>query len=191
MGVDAGAPAAYLLGSGGAAVLNFPLWKASAMAQSGFGPRGGSYASAYAAALRPPYRGVASVVLGMTWARFAIFYGSDVGRAELEKTEAFRGTTAAVALPPLATATFVQCVNQPIIRGSVSLQDPNAAERTLAGALRRVAAERGVRGLWRGLGAGQGAMSVPRAIVPKRASTRRERSERSSPVQNSAETSGT
>ena len=91
------APAAYLVGSALAAVVNFPLWKASAMAQSGFKTKSRGYFAAYAEALRPPYRGVAAVVGGMTWARFAIFYGSDVGRAELEKTEAFRGTTAAVA----------------------------------------------------------------------------------------------
>ena len=80
MGVDARAPAAYLLGSGGAAVLNFPPWKASAMAQSGFCPRGGSYASAHAAALRPPHPRVPSVAPALTSAPFAIVYARDVRR---------------------------------------------------------------------------------------------------------------
>ena len=56
------APAAYLVGSALAAVVNFPLWKASAMAQSGFKTKSRGYFAAYAEALRPPYRGVAAVV---------------------------------------------------------------------------------------------------------------------------------
>lgn len=155
MGMDGSL--AYLTGSAMAAVLNFPLWKASAMAQSGFQEVGSStsYSSAYLAALRPPYKGVVSVVCGMTWARFAIFYGSDVGRAALEDGGVFtRGSVLAVGAPPLVVSTLVQCVNQPIIRGSVMLQDPRSTEATLRAALRRVFRDRGLVGLWHGTSAG-------------------------------------
>ena len=33
----------------------------------------------YKAVMRPPYHGVMATMLGMTWARGAIFYGSDKG----------------------------------------------------------------------------------------------------------------
>ena len=111
-------PVAYFGASAMAAVINFPLWKASAMAQAGFEVPG-SYAAAYLRALRPPYKGVVAVVGGMTWARGAIFYGSDAGRAYLESNGVARGSLAAVAAPPLVVSTLVQIVNQPIIRGSV------------------------------------------------------------------------
>ena len=152
------APAAYLVGSALAAVVNFPLWKASAMAQSGFKTKSRGYFAAYAEALRPPYRGVAAVVGGMTWARFAIFYGSDVGRRFLEDTHVFeRGSVAAIALPPLVVSTGVQVVNQPIIRASIMLQDPEADFRASQGtmdAVKRIARERGVGALWHGTSAG-------------------------------------
>jgi len=152
------APAAYLVGSALAAVVNFPLWKASAMAQSGFKTKSRGYFAAYAEALRPPYRGVAAVVGGMTWARFAIFYGSDVGRRFLEDTHVFeKGSVAAIAVPPLIVSTGVQVVNQPIIRASIMLQDPEADFRASQGttdAVKRIARERGVGALWHGTSAG-------------------------------------
>jgi hypothetical protein len=152
------APAAYFVGSALAAVVNFPLWKASAMAQSGFKTKSKSYFGAYAEALRPPYRGVAAVVGGMTWARFAIFYGSDVGRRWLESRHVFdRGSVPAIAVPPLIVSTCVQVVNQPIIRASIMLQNPEADFRASQGtkdALKRIVRERGVAALWHGTSAG-------------------------------------
>lgn len=161
MGVGSDRPHAYLIASSLAAVVNFPLWKASAMAQSGFAPvsgggGGGGYAAAYAAALKPPYRGVFAVVAGMTWARFAIFYGSDVGRRKLERGGAFAvGSVGAVAAPPVLLSTAVQVINQPVIRGSIALQDPSSSDATVRGALARIAAgPRGAAALWHGTSAG-------------------------------------
>jgi hypothetical protein len=55
-------------------------WKASAIAQSGFKIEGKSALHRYyKAVVSPPYRGVFATVLGMTWARATIFYGSDFG----------------------------------------------------------------------------------------------------------------
>jgi hypothetical protein len=56
-------------------------WKASAIAQSGFKIEGKSALHRYyKAVVSPPYRGVFATVLGMTWARATIFYGSDYGK---------------------------------------------------------------------------------------------------------------
>ena len=55
-------------------------WKASAIAQSGFKIEGSNAFNRYIkAVLQPPYRGVFATVMGMTWARATIFYGSDYG----------------------------------------------------------------------------------------------------------------
>ena len=73
-------PDCYFAASACAALVNFPLWRMSAQAQSGFvltGPNGkplGSFASLMHS-LKPPYRGAPAVLVGMTWARAAIFYG--------------------------------------------------------------------------------------------------------------------
>ena len=113
------APAAYLVGSALAAVVNFPLWKASAMAQSGFKTKSRGYFAAYAEALRPPYRGVAAVVGGMTWARFAIFYGSDVGRRFLVKGKGG-------SVPPLLLFYCRANYQPPIIRASSRTPRPTS-----------------------------------------------------------------
>lgn len=64
-----------------AAMVNFPLWRASAIAQSGFQVPGATpWERYYRAALLPPYRGTLATVGGMTWARATIFYGSEYGR---------------------------------------------------------------------------------------------------------------
>lgn len=34
----------------------------------------------YKAVMKPPYRGVVATMVGMTWARAAIFFGSDIGK---------------------------------------------------------------------------------------------------------------
>lgn len=179
----------YLAASGCAAVVNFPLWKASAIAQSGFSlqPNAAATASSssaasatggramlgtaprsavtqwlqtYKHAFSPPYRGVATVLIGMTWARAAIFYGSDAGRQWLSSKGA--GGAAATVLPPMAISTAVQCINMPIVRASITLQNPAETEvRTTWQALKRVAAARGAAGLWHGTSAGI-AKTVPK-----------------------------
>ena len=83
MGSHAHDPVSYLLASSCAAVVNYPLWKASAIAQSGFkaAPDAPSPHSAssvgrlgrYLAPLRPPYKGMVPVITGMAWARAAMY----------------------------------------------------------------------------------------------------------------------
>ena len=63
-----------------AAIVNFPLWRASAIAQSGFKLEGYSLMEKYyKAVMLPPYRGFLATIGGMTWARGIIFYASDNG----------------------------------------------------------------------------------------------------------------
>jgi hypothetical protein len=57
-----------------AAVINFPLWRASAIAQSGFKLEGSNFIIRYYhAAVKPPFKGLAATIAGMAWARGAIF----------------------------------------------------------------------------------------------------------------------
>ena len=67
----AGSPEVYFAASGCAAIVNYPLWKASAIAQSGFDARLGveGRLRSLLAPLAPPYKGLIPVVSGMTWAR--------------------------------------------------------------------------------------------------------------------------
>jgi hypothetical protein len=57
-----------------AAVINFPLWRASAIAQSGFKLEGSNFVVRYyQAAVKPPFKGLGATIFGMSWARGAIF----------------------------------------------------------------------------------------------------------------------
>jgi hypothetical protein len=159
----------HLAGSALSATVNYPLWKASAIAQSGFvaaapqkaGLRG--RVAQFAQAVAPPYRGVAAVIGGMTWARAVIFYGSDAGREVLEELRA--PTAVAVTLPPLALASLVQFINMPIVRASITMQNPATAGkaefRTTLSTLRWLRETKGTLALWHGLSAGI-AKSVPK-----------------------------
>lgn len=51
----------------------------------------------------------------MTWARAFIFFGSDLGKRELEE-RGQRSLFVTVGLPPLVLSTTVQLINMPIIR---------------------------------------------------------------------------
>lgn len=57
-----------------AAIINFPLWRASAIAQSGFKLDGSNFVIRYyQAAVKPPFKGLVATISGMAWARGAIF----------------------------------------------------------------------------------------------------------------------
>ena len=80
-------PVAYLSASSVAAVLNFPLWKAATIGQSGFAHAGDSLRGKMRILFGPPYKGVAATMFGMTWARAAIFYCSDTGKRMLQQRD--------------------------------------------------------------------------------------------------------
>lgn len=150
MGLKKGVHAeAYFCASGAAAMVNFPLWKASAIGQSGYALQSGSMYGRVVEAMQPPWRGVFAVMAGMTWARAAIFYGSDRGRQMLKNAGA--GHTLSVAGPPLVISTFVQVVNMPLIRASIMLQNPTAPQTSLLQMAQHITNTRGFVSLWHGL----------------------------------------
>lgn len=146
-------PLEYLIASGAAAAINYPLWRASAMAQSGFTVgRGARSTNMFVYAFVPPYKGMVGVISGMTWARAAIFWGSDYGKAALSKHD-FPDFYATV-IPPLLVSSFVQCVNQPIVRASITLQNPKSGLNSTWSSIRHIYTNHGATGLWHGTSAG-------------------------------------
>ena len=136
-----------------AAIVNFPLWRASAIAQSGFKLEGSSIVVRYyKAVVQPPFRGVVATMLGMTWARGAIFWGSDAGKYFL-RDQGFSNAVA-TTVPPMLTGIVVQTVNMPIVRSTITIQDPSCKMETVREALVHIYKTRGVKGLWHGVSAG-------------------------------------
>lgn len=139
--------------SGIAAIFNFPLWRASAIAQSGFKLEGSNpLVRYYKAVVQPPYRGVLATMLGMTWARGAIFYGSDHGKLILK--ESGFPSALSTSLPPLVIGIIVQFVNMPLVRATITIQDPNCELTTVRQAMLHLYTTRGIKGLWHGVSAG-------------------------------------
>lgn len=163
-------PLEYFGASFIAASINYPLWRVSTVGQSGFVIASEHLALAssapaairpYLYAFQPPYKGLLATVGGMTWARAAIFYASDVGRDWIRlrlEARGVRGVEAeglATVLPPLVISTLVQVVNQPLVRATITLQDPDQRQLPhVRAALRHIYQHHGVRGLWHGTSAG-------------------------------------
>lgn len=155
-------PVEYFAASAFAAAINYPLWRASAMGQSGFVVRNlqvasirlPHFVSTYVYGFLPPYKGLVATVGGMTYARAAIFWGSDYGRDVLRQ-HGYNETIATVA-PPLVVSTIVQITNQPLIRATITLQDPHPEKelRNVGHAIRYLYKTRGVQGLWHGTNVG-------------------------------------
>lgn len=153
-------PVQYFCASAGAAIGCYPLWRSAAIGQSGFQvaalnvggitiPRS---VAPYVYGFLPPYKGMAATVFGMTYARASIFYFSDVGRQVL-LNRGYSEATATVA-PPLVVSTIVQVINQPIVRATVTLQDPAYNLPNVYQSLKHLYKNHGVQGLWHGTTAG-------------------------------------
>jgi len=145
----------HFAASGIAAIANFPLWRASAIAQSGFKVPGSNFVLRYYNALLPnvvPYRGVLATMLGMTWARGAIFYGSDTWKKSLLDNGVHMGI--AQTAPPLVIGTLVQIANMPLVRATITIQNPSSDLKNVTEALVYIYKTRGVAGLWHGVSAG-------------------------------------
>eukprot|EP00299_Pterocystis_sp_00344_P013903 c6858_g1_i1.p1 GENE.c6858_g1_i1~~c6858_g1_i1.p1 ORF type:complete len:288 (+),score=29.78 c6858_g1_i1:26-889(+) len=163
-------PDCHILASAVSALVSFPLWRASAIAQSGFqipglasqtylcsrllpiSNQGASACAMFAHVMKPPYPGALYVLAGMTWARATIFFGSDSGRDILLKNGA--PSSVAMFLPPLVLSTLVQILNQPIVRGSIAVQWPGSPHHTVVAALRDVWVRKGFFAMWHGTSAG-------------------------------------
>jgi hypothetical protein len=130
--------------------VNFPLWRASAIAQSGFKLEGSNVlVRYYKAVIHPPFRGVVATMFGMTWARAAIFFGSDMGKDYLQ-SKGYEGPILHT-LPPFLLGTFVQVVNMPLVRATITIQDPNCTIPNTTQALVHLYKTRGLRGWFHGL----------------------------------------
>lgn len=112
-------------------------------------------AAAFHKAMKPPWRGSLVVIGGMTWARAAIFYGSDVGSRWM-RGQGY-GTAISSTLPSLLVSIFAQTVNQPFVRSSIMIQRPGEelATRTFPNAamIKHLASTKGPASLWLGLDA--------------------------------------
>lgn len=106
----------------------------------------------YKAVVHPPFRGVAATMLGMTWARAAIFFGSDITK-EYMKERGYSGPAAQI-VPPFLIGTFVQIANHPLVRATITIQDPGCELRTVREALAYIYRTKGFSGLWHGVSAG-------------------------------------
>ena len=138
---------AHLGGSATAAIVNFPLWKAAAIGQSGF-KEAAHFIDRMRLIFGPPYKGVAATIFGMTWARAAIFYGSDTGKEHLTQL----GFSSAVAstVPPVSVSAAVQVINQPIVRATIQLQDPVSTQPNVLAQLVHLGRTRGWKSLYHG-----------------------------------------
>lgn len=106
----------------------------------------------YRAVMQPPYRGVLATMFGMTWARGAIFFGSDVGKQILKDY----GAPASIyqTVPAFTVGTFVQVVNMPLVRATITIQDPSSNLGSVRVALKHIYQTRGFGALWHGVSAG-------------------------------------
>jgi len=153
-------PKQYFAASALASTFGYPLWRAAAIGQSGFQMHSiqlGGIAvprtvTPYVYGFLPPYKGMVATVFGMTWARAAIFWTSDYCHDILLK----QGHSKAVAtvVPPLAVSAMVQIINQPIVRATVTLQDPKYELPNVFSSVRQIFSTHGVTGLWHGTTAG-------------------------------------
>lgn len=152
-------PIEYFSASTFAAIINYPLWRAAALSQSGFklafNPNRASVPSSlapYLYAFSPPYKGLGATVIGMSWARAAIFYGSDRGK-EILLSNGMSNTMATV-IPPLFVSTAVQCINMPIVKATILLQNPQSDVPNIRESFKLIKKTQGIKGLWHGTSAG-------------------------------------
>ena len=80
----------------------------------------------------------------MAWARAAIFYGSDYGKDVMQK-RGWGGKGAqssrwvsfiSSAVPPLVCSTLVQVANMPLIRSTITIQNPSSEIQTVRASMR-------------------------------------------------------
>lgn len=154
-------PRQYFLASAMAATGCYPLWRSAAIGQSGFkvgalkagGIEVPNTLAPYVRGFLPPYKGALATVCGMTYARAAIFYLSDLGKEVLSKEWGCDEVTATV-VPPLLVSTIVQITNQPVVRATVTLQDPAYEHPNVWRSVKHIYRTHGMPGLWHGTTAG-------------------------------------
>ena len=107
----------------------------------------------YVQGFLPPYKGALATVCGMTYARAAIFYLSDYGHDVMAKEYGYGEVTSTV-IPPLVVSTIVQIINQPVVRATVTLQNPAYEHPNVWTSIKHIYTTQGISGLWHGTTAG-------------------------------------
>eukprot|EP00934_Nitzschia_sp_Nitz4_P001192 Nitzschia sp. Nitz4//scaffold49_size126201//91731//92603//NITZ4_003654-RA/size126201-processed-gene-0.75-mRNA-1//1//CDS//3329553185//1192//frame0 len=150
----------YFAASALAATSCYPLWRSAAIGQSGFavgtvklaGVTVPKVLAPYVHGFLPPYKGMGATVFGMTYARAAIFFFSDIGREAM--LSAGIAEAYAVVAPPLIVGTIVQVINQPLVRATITLQDPSYNLPNTFSSIKHIYSTHGAKGLWHGTTAG-------------------------------------
>jgi len=88
----------------------------------------------------------------MTWSRTFIFYGSDIGKRVM-KQMGYQGNITSV-IPALCLSGMAQCINNPIFRATIILQNPKCTMKNAPEALTYLFKKGGPRALWHGTSAG-------------------------------------
>lgn len=155
-------PAVHISAAGVAALISFPLWKMATIGQSGWKTDGQMFYDKMISACKPPYKGVVATLFGMTWARAAIFHGSEYFKPIMLEQD--YGMAAATSIPPLIIGTFAQVVNMPLVRATITVQNPTSIHSNIIGASKEIIATQGIKGLWHGTVPAVG-KTVPKYIV--------------------------
>ena len=106
----------------------------------------------YKAVIHPPFRGVVATIGGMTWARGAIFFGSDYGKKHLKQL-GFNDVICQT-MPPLIIGTVVQIINMPLVRSTITIQDPKCEQTNVTQSMIHIYKTKGFFALWHGVSAG-------------------------------------
>lgn len=87
-------------------------------------------------------------------ARAAIFWGSDRGKEILQTNFPQLHPSIYTLTPPLIVSILVQCINQPVVRASITLQNPESNLPNIRSAVNTIYNNYGLKGLWHGTNAG-------------------------------------
>jgi len=140
--------ATHITAAGVGALISFPLWKMATIGQSGWKTEGSMFYDRMLSAMKPPYKGVAATLFGMTWARASIFFFSEYMKPKM-LADGY-GQAAATSVPPLIMGTFAQVANMPLVRATITVQNPASPHANIFGAFREITEKQGARGLWHG-----------------------------------------
>lgn len=138
----------HYIGAFTAAVINFPVWRATTICQLIEVEGASSFQKFVNALSRPPFRGTFATLFGMTWSRGTIFYGSDFGKQYM-KDNGFSGPITSI-IPPLVVSAVVQVLNTPLLFGTIALQNPHTIENSVLDYVENIVKEYGYRGLFGG-----------------------------------------
>ena len=96
------------------------------------------------------WNSMSAMVLLTEQARAAIFWGSDRGKELLDNSFPLIRPIISTIVPPLFLSIGIQCVNQPIVRASITLQNPESDLPNIRRSVQSIYNNHGLKGLWHG-----------------------------------------